>query len=126
MLDHTVPDQEVELTAPEGQSEIQLHIMVENQGRVNYADYGTSVLNNQRRGKNQSWVNYADYGMSVLNNQRRVMLISATKSVTDPGFLRGGGTNIRFCQIEIMWVPRGGGRPKFYYVDPSLQAKHKL
>ena len=71
MLDHTVPDQEVELTAPEGQSEIQLHIMVENQGRVNYADYGTSVLNNQRRGKNHGHVNYVDYRMSVLNSQRR-------------------------------------------------------
>ena len=79
VLDHTVPDQEVELAAPEGQSEIQLHIMVENQGRVNYTDYGTAVLNNQRRGKNQGRVNYADYGKSVLNNQRRGTVISLNR-----------------------------------------------
>ena len=39
-----------------------------------------------------------------------------------------GGANIRFCQIfpKTAWNwknsdPRGGARPKFYYVDPPLQ-----
>ena len=52
VLDYKTPDKEVELTAPEGESEIQLHILVENQGRVNYANYETPMMNNQRRGNN--------------------------------------------------------------------------
>ena len=56
-------------------------------------------------------------------------------SVADPGFPRGGGANspgggaptydfAKFSQklheIERIWTPRGGARPKFYYVDPPL------
>ena len=55
-------------------------------------------------------------------------------TVLDPGFppggganSPGGGANIQFCQnfpklheIERIWTPRGGMRPKFYYVDPPL------
>ena len=52
VLDYKTPDQEVELTAPEGESEIQLHILVENQGRVNYANYETSMMDSQRKGNN--------------------------------------------------------------------------
>ena len=57
-----------------------------------------------------------------------------SRSVADPGFPRGGGANspggaptydfAKFSQklheIERIWTPRGGARPKFYYVDPPL------
>ena len=52
----------------------------------------------------------------------------------DPGFPRGGGANsprgvptydfAKFSQklheIERIWTPQGGARPKFFYVDPPL------
>ena len=55
-------------------------------------------------------------------------------TVADPGFLPGGGANspggaptydfAKFSQklheIERIWTPGGGARPKFYYVDPPL------
>ena len=55
--------------------------------------------------------------------------------MADPGFPRGGGTNspggaptydfTKFSQklheIERIWTPGGGARPKFYYVDPPLK-----
>ena len=53
--------------------------------------------------------------------------------VADPGFPRGGGANSRGAptydfakfseklhEIERIWTPSGGARPKFYYVDPPL------
>ena len=54
--------------------------------------------------------------------------------VADLGFPQGGGANspggaptydfAKFSQklheIERIWAPRGGARPKFYYVDPPL------
>ena len=54
--------------------------------------------------------------------------------MADLGFPRGGGANspggaptydfAKFSQklheIERIWAPRGGARPKFYYVDPPL------
>ena len=56
--------------------------------------------------------------------------------MADPGFPRGGGANspggapsynfAKFSQklheIERIWPPRGGARPKFYYVDPPLHS----
>ena len=56
------------------------------------------------------------------------------RTVADPGFPRGGGANspggaptydfAKFSQklheIERIWTPGGGARPKFYYVDPPL------
>ena len=55
-------------------------------------------------------------------------------AVADPGFPRGGGANSpggaptydfakfhqKLHEIERIWTPRGGARPKFYYVDPPL------
>ena len=57
--------------------------------------------------------------------------------MADPGFPRGGGANSpggaptydfaknspKLHEIERIWAPRGGARPKFYYVDPSLSMK---
>ena len=55
--------------------------------------------------------------------------------VADPGFpragsptLRGGGAptydfakfSQKLHEIERIWTPGGGARPKFYYVDPPL------
>ena len=54
--------------------------------------------------------------------------------VADLGFPRGGGTNSpggaptydfakfpqKLHEIERIWTPGGGARPKFYYVDPPL------
>ena len=55
-------------------------------------------------------------------------------AVADPGFPRGGGANSpggaptydfaksfqKMHEIERILSPRGGARPKFYYVDPPL------
>ena len=54
-------------------------------------------------------------------------------SVVDPGFPRGGGANPRggatydfakisqkLHEIERIWTPNVGARPRFYYVDPPL------
>ena len=53
-------------------------------------------------------------------------------TVADPAFPRGGGANSpggpndfakisqKLHEIERIWTPRGGARPKFYYVDPPL------
>ena len=55
--------------------------------------------------------------------------------MADPGFPRGGGANSpgagrqhtilpnfpqKLHEIERIWTPRGGARPKFYFVDPPL------
>ena len=59
-------------------------------------------------------------------------MIIYTDSVADPGFLPGGGANSpggaptynfsiisqKMHEIERIWT---GGRPKFYYVDSTLQ-----
>ena len=60
--------------------------------------------------------------------------------MADLGFPRGGGANspggaptydfAKFSQklheIERIWAPRGGARPKFYYVDPPLTYVYKI
>ena len=65
-----------------------------------------------------------------------IVSMNGSNSVVDPEFPRcwganppaGRGTNIRFSQIfpklheiERIWTLKGGVRPKFYFVDPSLQ-----
>ena len=54
--------------------------------------------------------------------------------MADPGFPRGGGANSpggaptydfakisqKLHEIERIWTPGRGARPKFYYVDPPL------
>ena len=54
--------------------------------------------------------------------------------MADPGFPGGGGANSpggvptynfaefsqKLHEIERIWSPRKGARPKFYYVDPPL------
>ena len=59
-------------------------------------------------------------------------------AVADLGFPRGGGANSpggaptynfakisqKLHEIERIWTPRGGARPKFYYVDPPLDREY--
>ena len=53
-------------------------------------------------------------------------MIKCNQSVSDPGFLQGGGANppggANICQlheIERIWTPTKGARQKFYSGDTS-------
>ena len=74
------------------------------------------------------------YPSTHTQNVKREKYVQYTLAVADLGFPRGGGANSpggrqhtilpnfpkKLHEIERIWAPGGGARPKFYYVDPPL------